>query len=180
LDIFRKQIVSPLAKHKSSFDYIVKNDPNYVKRPIVENQIQKIYDNRDNTMGHYHIVYGVKGAGKAYVVASVLEGREGVIRIDVPQSDTAISITSKIAKICGLTLAFKTVSLSVFNPILKEATAMRNGLPLTFVFEVERGSSSEEVVSLVKQVSKVLSLNANVVIVLSEANAVLGFGDDDR
>jgi hypothetical protein len=57
---------------------------------------------------------------------------------------------------------------------------MRSGLPLTFVFEVERGSSSQDVASLVKQVSKVLALNANVVIVLSEAHAVLGFGEDDR
>jgi hypothetical protein len=180
LDKFREKIVSPLANHKSSFDYDVKNDPYYVKRPSVESRIQKIYKNRDNSMGGYYIIYGVKGAGKSYVVASELEGREGVIRIDVSQGDTAISIISKIAKICGLTLTADTVSLSVFNPILKEAKVMRSGRPLTFVFEVERGSSSQDVVSLVKQVSKVLALNANVVIVLSEANAVLGFGEDKR
>jgi hypothetical protein len=180
LDKFRKKIVSPFANHKSSFDYDVKTDPYYVKRPSVESQIRMVYDNRDNSMGDYHIVYGVKGAGKSYIVASELEGKEGVIRIDVSQGDTAISIISKIAKICGLTLTANTVSLSVFNPILKEAKVMRSGLPLTFVFEVERGSSSRDVVSLVKQVSKVLALKANVLIVLSEANAVLGFGEDKR
>ena len=67
-----------------------------------------------------------------------------------------------------------------FLPALKEAADQRNGLPLTVVLEVERGCSSPEVLSLVKQVSKVFALRANVLIVLSEANAVLGFGEDDR
>jgi hypothetical protein len=56
LEKFRKKIVSPLANHKSSFDYDVKNDPYNVKRPSVESRIQKIYNNRDNSMGDYYII----------------------------------------------------------------------------------------------------------------------------
>jgi hypothetical protein len=180
LESFRKKVVSPLANHKSAFEYDAKGDPYYVKRFRPENDIRKIYDNNKTSSGKYHVVYGVKGAGKSYAVASVLAGESGVVRISVSQADTAVTIISKIAEVCGLTLIKTNADLSVFNPILKEAKKMRNGLPMTFVFEVERGSSSQDVISLVKQVSKVLALNANVIIVLSEANAVLGFGEDMR
>jgi hypothetical protein len=64
--------------------------------------------------------------------------------------------------------------------VLTDAAEKNGGLPVTVVFEVERGSSSPEVLSLVKHVAKSFALNANVLIVLSEANAVLGFGDDQR
>jgi hypothetical protein len=48
------------------------------------------------------------------------------------------------------------------------------------VFEVERAIASPEVLGLVKNVAKELALAGNVLIVLSEANAVLGFGKDPR
>jgi hypothetical protein len=76
-----------LSPHKLPDYYDVKNDPNYVKRSCLENQIQSVSDNRDH-LGEYYIVYGVEGAGKSYLIASVLEGKDGVIRIDVSRGDT--------------------------------------------------------------------------------------------
>jgi hypothetical protein len=74
----------------------------------------------------------------------------------------------------------KSSELDDFSVVLRDACEQREGHPITVVFEVERGSSSPEVLSLVKHVAKSFALNANVLIVLSEANAVLGFGDDQR
>jgi len=63
---------------------------------------------------------------------------------------------------------------------MQVAAEKRNGHPVTVVFEVERGSSSPEVLSLVKHTAKVFALVANVLIVLSDSNTVLQFGDDKR
>ena len=50
---------------------------------------------------------------------------------------------------------------------------------MTFVFEIEWGSSSDNL-SLIKHLSKKLALATNILIVLSKVDAGLGFGDDLR
>ena len=74
----------------------------------------------------------------------------------------------------------KAVGLDQINKELHAAMEKRNGQPMTVLFQVERSSSSQNVLSLVKHTAKDFALFANVLIVLSEANAVLGFGDDRR
>ena len=61
-----------------------------------------------------------------------------------------------------------------------KAAERRNGNPITIVFEVQRTSASLEVLLLIKNFAKYLAVYASVIIVLSEANAGLVFGDDER
>jgi hypothetical protein len=138
-----------------------------------------VYNNTSLDQESYYIVYGVKGAGKTSSVKHVLGNRPGVVLIRISQNDTNQTIINSIFKKCGV--AVKEVpDVDKIVDSMRDARAKRNGHPVTIVFEVERGSSSPEVLSLVKHISKDFAVVANVLIVLSEANAVLGFGDDSR
>jgi hypothetical protein len=64
--------------------------------------------------------------------------------------------------------------------VLLKAAEMRKGLPITIVFEVERTSTSLDVLLLIKNFAKYFAVYASVIIVLSEANTGLVFGDDER
>jgi hypothetical protein len=146
--------ITSLLTNKLSLSINVKNDPNYVKRSFLENQIQSIYDNRDILLGDYHVVYGVEGAGKSYLLASVLEDKEGVIQVDVDHIENIVSIHGcKIAKGYTSFIDYK-VDFSLFNSALKRAMDTRGGLPLLFVFEVEPASSTPEIIKLVKNIAK--------------------------
>jgi hypothetical protein len=72
------------------------------------------------------------------------------------------------------------IGIDEFGPALLKAAEMRKGLPITVVFEVERTSTSIAVVLLIKNFAKYFAAYATVIIVLSEANAGLAFGDDKR
>ena len=72
------------------------------------------------------------------------------------------------------------IDLDEFGPVLLKAAEMRKGLPITIVFEVERTSTSLAVLLLIKNFAKYFAVYASVIIVLSEANAGLAFGDDKR
>jgi hypothetical protein len=124
-------------------------------------------------------MYGQKGAGKSSAVARVLSDKTGVAKMSISQGDTTSSILTELCKMCGQ-MSIKSQRLDDFTAVLKEASEQRKGHPVTIVFEIDRGSSSPDVLSLVKHVAKYFALDANVLIVLSEANAVLGFGDDQR
>ena len=51
---------------------------------------------------------------------------------------------------------------------------------MTLVLEAERGRFSPEVLDSVECIAKQLAIAANVILILSEANAGLNSGDDDR
>jgi hypothetical protein len=152
---------------------------NYVTRLKVESQILEVYNNKSLEEESYVIVYGVKGAGKTSAVKHVLGNKPGVVLVPISQNDTNETIMNKIFMECGITVK-QVPDLKKIVNFMGDAMVKRNGHPITIVFEVERGSSSPEVLSLVKHISKEFCLVANVIIVLSEANAVLGFGDDQR
>ena len=100
----------------------------------------------------------------------------------ISEGDTETSVLSRVFTKCGLLIEPNAqIDLDSFSTILRITTVENpQNPPVTFVFEVERGSSSSKILSLIKHVSKQLALSANVIIILSEANAGLGFGDDDR
>jgi hypothetical protein len=54
------------------------------------------------------------------------------------------------------------------------------GRRATVVLEIERGTNSDSVLYMAKSAAKKLAVASNVIIVLSEANAGLMFGDDLR
>ena len=187
---FRREVLAPakdafktmsfsLAKVKPTFPEKVGPSSNYVSRPSVENTILGVYEKTSLESGTYFVMYGPKGAGKSSAVARVLSDKTGVAKISISQGDTTSSILTELCKMCGQTV-IKSPRLDDFTVVLKEANRQRNGHPVTVVFEIERGCSSPEVLRLVKHVAKHFALNANVLIVLSEAYAVLGFGDDQR
>jgi len=151
----------------------------YVARPALEAKILAVYDKTFLVSGSYCIVYGVKGAGKTSAVKRVLNDKAGVVLVQVSESDTVESIMVKIFEACG-EVVDPAARLSKILGALKAAKEKREGRPVTVLFEVERGSSSPTELSLVKHTAKEFALYANVLIVLSEANTVLGFGDDSR
>ena len=152
---------------------------NYVVRPELEAKILSVYDKTSLADGTYWIVYGVKGAGKTSAVDHALGDKAGVVLVRVSENDSVESIIAKIFEACGVVVN-KAIRLDQINEELYAAMEKRNGRPMTVLFEVERGSSSPNVLSIVKHTAKEFALFANVLIVLSEANAVLGFGDDPR
>jgi hypothetical protein len=72
------------------------------------------------------------------------------------------------------------IDLEDFGPVLLKAAEIRKGRPITIVFEVERTTASVAILNLIKNFAKYLAVYASVIIVLSEANAGLVFGDDER
>ena len=72
------------------------------------------------------------------------------------------------------------IDLEEFGPVLLKAAEIRKGRPITIVFEVERTSASVAILNLIKNFAKYLAVYANVIIVLSEANAGLVLSDDER
>ena len=177
-EAFKKMSFS-LAKARPIFPEKVGPSSDYVSRPSIEKKVLDVFEKKSLQSGTYFVMYGPKGAGKSSVVAQVLGDKSGVANITISQGDTTSSILAKICKMCGQT-SIESSDLGDFAALLRDACEQRGGQPPTVVFEVERGSTSPKVLSLVKHVAKSFALNANVLIVLSEANAVLGFGDDQR
>jgi hypothetical protein len=167
-----------LANSKAIFSEDTGISSMYIPRIELENKIENIYFNNNLISGEYNIIYGTKGAGKSSLVARVLRDKVGVVLLPVGQGDTIESIIRKLFVSCGVSYS-KSIELIDVQRALKKASE-KNNRPLTIVFDVDRGGSSQDVFILVKQASKKFALDANVLIVLSEANAVLGFGEDKR
>ena len=167
------------VKSRPSFESVAVKPSDYVTRPSLETKVLAVYENSHLKDGWYHIVYGVKGAGKTSIVQSVLGDKTGVVVVSVSNEDKTDAIVAKIQRACGM-VPHSSSTVKKIADAMQVAAEKRNGHPVTVVFEVERGSSSPKVLSLVKHTAKDFALVANVLIVLSEANAVLGFGDDKR
>ena len=154
----------------------------YVTRPSLENCILQASEQSLNDKGGvYTIIVGAKGAGKTSAVARVLRETKGVVALLVSDKDTAESLILKLVKKCGIEVKQGLdIDLEEFGPVLLKATEIRKGRPITIVFEVERTSASVAILNLIKNFAKYLAVYASVIIVLSEANAGLVFGDDKR
>jgi hypothetical protein len=122
-----------------------------------------------------------QGAGKSFAVARVLSGKKGVVALLISDIDTPESDILRLVKLCGIGVkGGVSIGLDEFGPVLLKADEMRKDLPITIVFEVERTSTSLAVLLLIKNFAKYFAVYASVIIVLSEANAGLAFGDDER
>ena len=114
-------------------------------------------------------------------MARVLRGKKGVVVLLVTDNDTTESIIFQLVELCGIDVkkGLK-IKLKDFGPVLLKAAELRQGRPITIVFEVEGSSASVEILNLIKNFAKYLAVSASVIIVLSEANEGLVFGDDER
>ena len=179
IEALQKRLSNSLADVKPMFLSVPVSSIDYVPRPTLEAEILAVYNNKSLRGGSYYIVYGVKGAGKTSVVTRVLGDKTGVVAVRVSQTDKVETIFAKFFEACGEVLT-PASEVDKITTAMQAATEKRDGRPVTVVIEIERGSSSPDVLSLVKHVAKDFALAANVLIVLSENNAVLGFGDDRR
>lgn len=154
----------------------------YVTRPLLEKSILLASEQSlEDKGGVYTIIVGAKGAGKTSAVARVLREKKGVTALLVSDTDTPESIILKLVKKCGIEVKKGLdIDLEDFGPVLLKAAEIREGRPITIVFEVERTSTSLAVLLLIKNFAKYLAVYASVIVVLSEANAGLVFGDDKR
>ena len=153
----------------------------YTTRHLLEKKIQNVSSRpMSQKFGEYTIVVGPKGAGKSFVVARALCDKEGVVHILISQIVTPASFLTALLESCGKTVdEYKPLGLKVLVSVLGMA-AIKKGVPVTSVLEVESGRSSPEVLESVNCIAKQLAIAANVVVILSEANAGLILGDDDR
>lgn len=128
----------------------------------------------------FYILAGPKGAGKTTAITHVLDNKNGVLRLDVSEADTAKSILSKVLFSGDGTVDTGNLGLNILEPGFWAAADAMGGRRVTVVMEVERGTDSESVLYMVKSAAKKLACFAKVIVVLSEANSALMFGDDPR
>ena len=155
----------------------------YVTRPTLENNILRVYNTSfaKKATGAYTVIVGTKGAGKSSATAHALDKKPGVLCVKVTQAETSSSFCRKLLKTSGQVLEENIeLGVDVLYPLLEQIALA--GRPITIVIEVERGAGapSADVFYMVKSTAKELAPVANVIIILSEANAGLAFGDDRR
>ena len=155
---------------------------NYVPRPSYVKMIRMVY-NSSLPFGNdsFTIVAGTKGGGKTTGVEQELNGMPGFLRLGVSEADTEKSILCKLLSTGGEHVGENlNLELDILSEVFLDAAKKSNGRRITVVLEVERGTAADGVLYMVKSAAKKLARFANVMVVLSEANAALMFGDDRR
>ena len=155
----------------------------YVNRPELEKTLLRECNySFAEKKGTFTVVVGPKGSGKSYLLSHILTDMPGVLYSQISQSETPLSICLNLFSASSGTskdeLGNIVVSTQVLYSIFEKIATRAN--PITLAIEIERGSSSEEVLYMVKSMAKELAHVVNVIVVLSEANAGLMFGDDSR
>ncbi len=138
---------------------------------------------RENPPG-YTIVYGAKGVGKTSIVEQVASDRLAVVRILVGSTDNIKSISELfMRKVTGKKV---TLDKEALKGALQTYKTEFKKMP-TIIFDVERGSEADAqgsthkgILQEVRSLAKELHEDCHCVIVVSEANAVLQFGKDER
>ena len=179
IESFFKSLTNSLATSRPIFQGASKQAGAYISRPALEGKILAVYEKVNLNGGYYTIVYGVKGAGKSTSVQAALGDKTGVVVVRVAAGDTREKVIASIYHSCKKIRLTSSSSKEITDAMLA-ATKERGGRPMTVVFEVESASSSDVVMNVVKHIAKEFAEAANVLLVLSEANAVLGFGEDPR
>ena len=153
----------------------------YVPQSFYVGMIQEVY-NSSLPFGHdsFTIVAGPKGGGKTTVVQQTLNGKSGVLFVDVSDADSEKTIINKLLGTIHKPVEDIRLGLRVLAPFFLAAAEAADGRRITVVLEVERGTASDGVLYMVKSSAKKLACFANVIIVLSEVNDALMFGDDKR
>ena len=112
----------------------------------------------------------------------MLSNKSGVLYISVSESDTSSSLLQKLLAISGERCDenINILDVNILYPVLNQAAKDMGGRRVTVVLEIELGTDSNSVLYMAKSAAKKLAVASNVIIILSEANAGLVFGDDLR
>ena len=121
----------------------------------------------------------LKGSGKTSTVAHVLSNKPGLLFVTVSESDTSSSLLQKLLSLSG-ERCDENMNINILYPVLNQAAKDMGGRRVTVVLEIERETDSNSVLYMAKSAAKKLAVASNVIIILSEANAGLMFGDDLR
>ena len=145
----------------------------YVHRFELEQKIISIQNITPS--GIYWIVYGAKGVGKSESIDHTAIEKEGVIKIIVTSANSRDDIVSALTK---KVLGFNTTGLT--PELLSETTRKCSVIP-TIIFDIELGGSLDQTsgIQAVRSVSKLLAHTCRCIVILSEANTVLQFGQDE-
>jgi hypothetical protein len=169
------QLNLPTTKHPFP---VVKN---YISRPSLESKIHKIYNSSKETDA-YTVLVGVKGAGKSSAVAQVLNNKPGLLYITISEFDTSSSLLQKLLSISGERCDenINILDVNILYPVLNQAAKNMGDRRVTVIMEIERGTDSNSVLYMAKSTAKKLAVASNVIIILSDANSGLVFGNDLR
>jgi hypothetical protein len=148
----------------------------FVPRPKIEEQIMNALTYSSLKGGRYTIVYGPRGIGKTELVDHTAIGKKGVVKVTVSSASSKTGVIQAMAK----KLLGKSTH-SDFDIDMFVAAVQKSGIIPTIIFDVERSVfRDDDMLSTIRSLSKELALYCRCIIVLSEANAVLQFGIDDR
>ena len=169
--------VSILATGLSnSYDPTTISNFPYISRPLLENEILSIINN-PKLHGGYYVMYGAKGIGKSSLIDLAVMKRIGVYRVDVSDVSSKDDLLLNIARLNKVPYPFG-ATLQEFKESLGLA-AKKNERPVTMIFEIEISNRlTSATIGVVRSLAKAFVWNAHVIIVLSEAIAVLEFGKD--
>jgi hypothetical protein len=147
----------------------------FVERPLLLQQIIDIMDRKKNNE-KYFVLYGAKGVGKSTIVERAAKGRKGVIMLRVTTAHSREDVMGELAE--TLNLAEKPKTMDYITALKKGK--LSGGILPTIIIEIERSGSRDLSlgVQAARGVAKDLAAACSVIIVLSEANAVLEFGKD--
>ena len=113
------------------------------------------------------------------MVAHVLNKKPGVLCLRVSHADTLSSLLRKLLLTSGENCEkdIDVLDIDILYPVLKKAAKEMGGRRVTVVIEIERWTESDSVLYMVKSSAKKLAVASNVIIILSDANDGLMFGD---
>jgi len=145
-------------------------DFDYFPREDVDRKLNFLLGLNTGTIsfnGDYTIVVGPKGSGKSTTVAHALDGKPWVKLIQVHSGLEVKEFREMVDDVLGLKS----------HPRFLEG-CRRGGHAMTIVFDVETGPSSE-LVQVIRKTAKYMAINANVIIILSEAYLAMDFAGSE-
>jgi hypothetical protein len=148
----------------------------FVSRPMLSSQIADIL-NRKEATGIYIVIYGANGVGKSTIADSAIQGRLGVLRIRVTSASTVVGIMNDVAKMTDTTKLNPQINDFIDAMIIALG---KDGSVPTIILEIERAIDNVQNVALqdIKNFAKEMSAVCNIILIMSEASAVLEFGKD--
>ena len=154
---------------------LIKNNK-FIPRSEKVKEIQSIL-NRTEADGKYFVIYGAKGVGKSLLVDYCIKDLSGIMKMDVTSITTKQAIINSLATECGFPKMLDPSIQNFTNAFSKPA---KDGKLRTVIFEVERAGTSngEHLIDSVRSLCKAFATGCNCIIVLSEASAIVEFGND--